>query len=239
MRHAAGPGRSNAASTQRNSATRGLLGWLREVGIVVGLALVISFLVKTFLLQAFYIPSESMEQTLLRGDRVIVNKIGANKVNRGDIVVFTDPGRWLGGHSGANESGGIVNAVLTFIGVLPQDDGDHLIKRVIGVGGDEVACCDDAGRVTVNGIALDETYLAPGSVPHTIKFETTVPEGYLWVMGDNRSHSGDSRMHQGDPGGGAVSEKRVVGIAFIRVWPFDRFSLLKQPSDVFSAVESQ
>src|SRR5690625_7189822 len=97
---------------------RGVLGWLREVGIVVGLALVISFLVKTFLLQAFYIPSESMEQTLLRGDRVIVNKIGANKVNRGDIVVFTDPGRWLGGHFGANESGGIVNAVLTFIGVL-------------------------------------------------------------------------------------------------------------------------
>lgn len=206
---------------------------------MVGFALVISFLVKTFLLQAFYIPSESMEQTLLRGDRVIVNKLGAGKVNRGDIVVFTDPGGWLGTGAGGGESPGIVNKLLAFIGVLPQDEGDHLIKRVIGVGGDTVECCDDAGRVTVNGVALNETYLAPGSVPHTIEFSTTVPEGYFWVMGDNRSHSGDSRMHTGDPGGGAISEKRIVGIAFVRVWPFDRWSVLKQPSEVFSAVDAQ
>lgn len=206
---------------------------------MVGFALVISFLVKTFLLQAFYIPSESMEQTLLRGDRVIVNKLGAGKVNRGDIVVFTDPGGWLGTGAVGGESPGIVNKLLAFIGVLPQDEGDHLIKRVIGVGGDTVECCDDAGRVTVNGVALNETYLAPGSVPHTIEFSTTVPEGYFWVMGDNRSHSGDSRMHMGDPGGGAISEKRIVGIAFVRVWPFDRWSVLKQPSEVFSAVDAQ
>jgi len=239
VKHAARPDRENATSTPRDSAARGFIGWLREVGIVVGLALVISFLVKTFLLQAFYIPSESMEQTLLRGDRVIVNKIGASKVNRGDIVVFTDPSNWLGSHTASNQSGGFLNTVLTFIGVLPQDDGEHLIKRVVGVGGDNVACCDEEGRLTVNGTALDETYLAPGSIPHTIEFETTVPDGYLWVMGDNRSHSGDSRMHQGDPGGGAVSEERVVGIAFVRVWPLDRMGILKQPSEVFSAVESQ
>lgn len=180
-----------------------------------------------------------MEQTLLRGDRVIVNKLGAGKVNRGDIVVFTDPGNWLGRGGDAGQSAGVFNRFLTFIGVLPQDEGDHLIKRVVGVGGDTVACCDEAGRVTVNGIALNETYLAPGSVPHTIEFETTVPEGYFWVMGDNRSHSGDSRMHMGDPGGGAISEKRVVGIAFLRVWPFDRWSVLERPDEVFSAVESQ
>lgn len=219
--------------------TRGLIGWLREVGIVVGLALVISFLVKTFLVQAFYIPSESMEQTLLRGDRVIVNKLGANKVNRGDIVVFTDPGTWLGRGGANQDSGGVLNKVLTFIGVLPEDEGDHLIKRVIGVGGDKIVCCDEAGRVTVNGLALNETYLAPGSVPHTIEFETTVPEGYFWVMGDNRSYSGDSRMHMGDPGGGAISQDNVVGIAFLRVWPFDRWAVLERPFEVFSAVEAK
>ncbi|HLS03809.1 MAG TPA: signal peptidase I [Actinomycetales bacterium] len=240
MRHAARSNRENNAPSARNrSKTRGFVGWLRELGIIIGLALVISFLVKTFLLQAFYIPSESMEQTLLRGDRVIVNKLGADKINRGDIVVFTDPGSWLGRHGNDQKSGGFFNGVLTFIGVLPQDDGNHLIKRVIGIGGDEVACCDSEGRVTVNGIALKEEYLAPGSVPHRIEFETTVPDGYLWMMGDNRSHSGDSRMHLGDPGGGAVSEKNVVGIAFLRVWPFDRFSVLKYPSEVFSAVNEK
>lgn len=178
-----------------------------------------------------------MEETLLRGDRVIVNKLGAGKVNRGDIIVFKDPSNWLGSHASSEESGGIVNSFLTFIGVLPQDDGQHLIKRVVGVGGDEIICCDDSGRLTVNGKTLNETYLAPGSVPHRMTFETVVPEGYFWVMGDNRSHSGDSRMHQGDPGGGSISQNQVVGIAFLRVWPLDRMAVLKQPADVFSAVE--
>lgn len=193
---------------------------------------------KTFLLQAFYIPSESMEDTLLRGDRVIVNKIARGSVNRGDIVVFTDPGNWLSSSDISPESPSILTRALTFIGVIPQDEGNHLIKRVIGVGGDEVKCCDSSGQLTVNSIPIDESYLAPGSLPHKIEFEATVPEGYLWVMGDNRSHSGDSRMHLGDPGGGAISEDNVVGIAFMRVWPMDRFSLLRHPDAVFSGVDS-
>lgn len=220
------------------SDARGGLSWLREFGLIVGLALVISFVVKTFFLQAFFIPSESMENTLIEGDRVVVNKLGASKVHRGDIVVFSDPGSWLSNppveQSMPSE---VMQKVLTFVGILPQDAGDHLIKRVIGVGGDKIACCDDEGRVSVNGAAIDETYLAPGSVPHEIDFETVVPEGYFWVMGDNRAHSGDSRMHQGDPGGGSISGERVVGIAFVKVWPLNRFEVLRQPSSVFEQVE--
>lgn len=210
--------------------------WLRELSLIVVLALLISYVVKTFLVQAFYIPSDSMELTLLDGDRVVVNKLVPRifEVNRGDIVVFTDPGGWLPQRPHAESN--VVRDALTFIGVLPQDDGNHLIKRVIGVGGDIVTCCDDQGRVAVNGVSLDETYLAPGALPHRQPFTIKVPEGYLWLMGDNRSFSGDSRMHMGDAGGGSVSEENVVGVAFAVVWPPNRMGLLTNPSEVFEQV---
>ncbi len=131
---------------------------------------------------------------------------GPFSVHRGDIVVFKDPGGWLPAPAPPTGlgAGKPSRSVLTFIGLLPQDSGEHLIKRVIGVGGDHVECCDEPGRLVVNGVAIDEPYIAPGSVPSEIDFSVTVPDGYVWVMGDNRQDSEDSRYHQGNPGGGAV-----------------------------------
>ncbi|MCB2177694.1 MAG: signal peptidase I [Actinomycetales bacterium] len=220
-------------------------GWflvVRETAIILVSAIVLSLVIKTYLAQAFYIPSGSMEQTLEIGDRVMVTKLapGPLQVHRGDIVVFKDPGGWLPPpppRSGSPASE-FFASVLTYIGLLPQDSGEHLIKRVIGVGGDHVVCCDEQGRLQVNGVSIDEPYLAAGAVPSEIDFDVTVPEGYLWVMGDNRQNSEDSRYHQGNPGGGAVPLSDVVGVAFITLWPLDRLSLLRNPGATFADVPS-
>lgn len=215
-----------------------LAAWLRETAIIVVSALALSLLIKTFLVQAFYIPSGSMEQTLLEGDRVLVSKLapGPLDVHRGDVVVFKDPGGWL--PEPPPEPGGWRSAVttgLTFVGLLPQDSGEHLIKRVIGVPGDTVECCDD-GRLTVNGVPLDEPYLAADAVPSELEFTAEVPEGAVWVMGDNRQNSQDSRYHQGDAGGGSVPIDNVVGVAFVTVWPVDRWTALRNPGPTFADV---
>jgi signal peptidase I len=216
----------------------GLLGLLRETVTVVVIALGLSLLIKTFLVQAFYIPSESMEDTLLIGDRVLVSKLtpGPFDLDRGDVVVFKDPGGWLSLPPKQDE--GPVREgfrdVLTFVGLLPADSGDHLIKRVIGLPGDKVACCDDDGHVTVNGQPVTEPYLFPGDQPSEEKFSVTVPAGRLWVMGDHRSVSQDSRFHP-EVADGTVAMSDVVGKAFIVVWPFERGKLLRTP-DAFDRV---
>jgi signal peptidase I len=213
---------------------------VRETVIVVGTALVLSLLIKTFLVQAFYIPSESMEQTLLVGDRVLVTQLtpGPFDLERGDIVVFRDPGGWLGDTVEPRRSpvGEAVVSVLTFVGVLPQDAGEHLIKRLIGLPGDRVVCCDERGRVTVNGAPLDEPYLAPGAVPSERTFDVVVPEGRLWVMGDNRQNSRDSRWHMDLEGQGTVTEDLVVGRAFVTIWPLPRWSWLSDYPETFADV---
>lgn len=218
----------------------GVVGALREGVVVVGTALVLSLLIKTFLAQAFYIPSESMEQTLVRDDRVLVSLLtpGPFDLDRGDVVVFRDPGGWLDPTLQPERSGASQAAVdvLTFVGVLPQDAGEHLIKRVIGLPGDHVVCCDADGRLTVNGEPVDETYLPEGTVPSTLTFDVTVPEGRIWVMGDNRGFSQDSRYHQDLPGGGTVSTDMVVGRAVLLFWPLDRFSTLSDHPEVFDVV---
>ena len=194
----------------------------------------ISVLIKTFLVQAFYIPSGSMENTLLVNDRVLVNKLAdkPDEIHRGDVVVFRDPGGWLNGPE-VQERGGVLGAVrdaLVFVGLAPAAGEEDLIKRVIGVGGDEVACCDSEGRVTVNGVPLDEeAYLFPKDEPSFEDFKVTVPEGELWVMGDHRSVSEDSRAHREQPGEGFVPVDDVIGRAFTIVWPLDRASLLRRP----------
>ena len=213
---------------------------LREFGIIVVSALLLSWLIKTFLLQPFYIPSGSMEDTLIENDRVLVSKLtpGPFELHRGDVVVFKDPGNWLP-TAEKLEMNGLqrgFNSALTFVGLLPQDSGEHLIKRVIGIEGDRVTCCEVDGRVSVNGEPLDETYIKPGSIPSQIDFDKTVPAGSLWVMGDNRQHSHDSRFTGGNPGGGFVPVGNVVGVAFIKVWPIDRFALMRNPGDVFADV---
>jgi signal peptidase I len=230
------PGASSGGGDGAHGGT--LLGLLRETVTVVVIALGLSLIIKTFLVQAFFIPSESMENTLLIGDRVLVSKLtpGPFDLDRGDVVVFKDPGGWL--TLPPRQDDGPVREgfrnVLTFVGLLPADSGDHLIKRVIGLPGDEVACCDKQGHVTVNGEAIDEPYLFPGDEPSEEDFSVTVPEGRLWVMGDHRTVSQDSRSHP-EVADGTVAIDDVVGRAFIVVWPFDRGKLLRTP-DAFDQV---
>ncbi len=223
----------------RSSPARAFLGAVTEVVVVLAMALVLSLLIKTFLVQAFFIPSTSMENTLLTGDRVLVSKLNPKPLglHRGDIVVFKDPGGWLPVVSAPEESGGqrVLRQTLTFVGLLPQDSGEHLIKRVIGLPGDTVVCCDANGRVSVNGVALEEPYLFPGDEPSVKSFSVVVPAGKLWVMGDHRSVSFDSRFHP-DLDGGFVPESAVVGRAFVIVWPFGRMTGLSSPGDTFAKV---
>jgi signal peptidase I len=236
-----GPGRgaSSGGSGGSDSSPAGtILSLVRETVTVVVIALGLSLLIKTFLVQAFFIPSESMENTLLIGDRVLVSKLtpGPFDLDRGDVIVFKDPGGWLTvppkPKDGAIRDG--FRDVMTFVGLLPADSGDHLIKRVIGLPGDKVACCDSKGRVTVNGKAVDEPYLFPGDQPSEQDFSVTVPAGRLWVMGDHRHVSQDSRFHP-EVADGTVAIDDVVGRAWVVVWPFDRAKLLGTP-DSFDQV---
>ncbi len=216
------------------------MSWLRETGIVVVSALVLSLLVKTFLVQAFWIPSESMEDTLVKDDRILVSKLapGPLDLHRGDIVVFKDPGHWLDGQVAPPTTGAqrAVNDVLTFVGLRPVDAGQHLVQRVIGLPGDHVVSTGPGQPLTVNGTPLDEPYLASGATPSSIPFDVTVPAGSLWVMGDNREHSRDSRYHLGEPGGGSIPEANVAGVAFVLVWPADRWTVLRNPGATFADV---
>ncbi len=232
---------TEAAATPTHHARRRstLRSWLRETVIIVASALVLSIVIKTFLVQSFFIPTGSMESTLEVSDRVLVSKLapGPLDLHRGDIVVFKDPGGWLGpAPEGPGGLRGAVSDALTFVGLLPQDAGEHLIKRVIGLPGDTVECCDGQGRLIVNGVPIDEPYINDGARPSEIEFSVVVPEGSLWVMGDNRQNSRDSRYHQGDPGGGAIPLDNVVGVAFVTLWPLDRATVLRNPGDTFAEV---
>jgi signal peptidase I len=211
-------------------AARKALPFWQELALLVGVALVLAIAIKALFLQAFYIPSGSMEDTLVFNDRILVQKVsywGGGTPQRGDVVVFADPGSWLGARDSAASVGPVAKALELF-GLYPT--GGHLVKRVIGVGGDTVKCCDRRGRVTVNGTPLDErSYLRPGVAPSETTFETLVEDGHLWVMGDNRSNSADSRVHLGDPGGGQVPVEDVVGKVFSVVWPLGHATVLHRP----------
>jgi signal peptidase I len=205
----------------------------RELPILIAIALLFAVLIKTFAIQAFYIPSGSMENTLEINDRVLVNKIiyHIRDIHRGDIVVFNGDGSWDPGTVpvAGNIFQQFANGFASMFGF--GHPGDILIKRVIGIPGDRVACCDAQGRVTVNGVPLNEqSYLYPGSAPSVSRFNIVVPPGRLWVMGDNRYYSDDSRDHMGDPGGGTIPESAVVGRAFIIIWPPSRWRILPIPA---------
>jgi signal peptidase I len=204
---------------------RRIPGWL-ELVLLLALAVLLSLVIKTWFVQMFFVPSESMEPLFVDNDRILVQKVSywTGDVQRGDVVVFEDPGHWLGPQPAL----GPVQKALSVVGLYPT--GGHLVKRVIGVGGDEVACCDDRGRVTVNGVPLDEkAYLPKGQAPSDRQFDVTVPKGRLWVMGDNRGNSEDSRFHQNLRGHGTIPEDSVVGKVWAIVWPLGRFDVIGRP----------
>ncbi|MGF1663285.1 MAG: signal peptidase I [Kineosporiaceae bacterium] len=232
---------ATGAHPSRPSVGRRLLRDAREVLGTVAIALGIAIVIKTFLIQPFYIPSQSMEDTLLVGDRVLVSKLepGPFELDRGDIAVFVDPGGWL---TTETPEPSLVNRALTFVGLLPANSGEHLIKRVIGLPGDTVRCCDAEGRLLVNNQPLDESqYLFPGDSPSSLDFEVVVPDGTVWVMGDHRSVSEDSRYHDvdGDFTAGAVPIDNVVGRAVLVMWPMSRLDWLGTPDGVFDGVGGQ
>ncbi len=218
-----------------SSFLRMVLGWLKEIGIVIVSALFLSFLIKLFFFQSFWIPSSSMEPTLDVGDRILVTKWrpGPMDLRNGDVVVFRDPGDWLGAQPSVIQESNWLGDVLTFVGLMPDDSGEHLVKRVIGLPGDTVECRTRDGQVIVNGEQIVEPYLGEGESPcaggASIPWSTTVPEGYVWVMGDNRPNSADSRFHTGDPGGGSIPIRNIVGSAFVTVWPLDHWGGIGNP----------
>jgi signal peptidase I len=207
----------------------------KDLPVLIVVAIVLAVVLKTFLLQAFFIPSGSMENTLRVYDRVMVNKLvyHLRDIKRGDIVVFSGLDSWTPEVTVAGPTNPIAKALGWFsglIGFAPPSEKDF-IKRVIGVPGDEVKCCDSQGRITVNGVPLNESeYLYPGNRPSEQPFDITVPPGRLWVMGDHRAMSSDSRAHLGDPGGGTIPEDRVIGRAFAVIWPISHLSWLSNPS---------
>ncbi len=232
---------SNAESTAEGGGRRGgFLGFIRDLLVILIVAFLVSFLLKTFLVRSFYIPSQSMEQTLQVNDRILVNQLVPNvmDVQRGDIVVFKDPGGWLYPRSENPPTG--VEKVLQTLGLAADTSNEYVVKRVIGVGGDRVQCCDAQGRVMVNGVPLDESYIVipPGETRASkIDFDVTVPENSVWVMGDNRYQSKDSRYNQDQPGKGFVPESEIVGRAFVLNWPLDRFTWLGVPEGTFTGVD--
>jgi signal peptidase I len=210
----------------------------KELPILIVVALVLALLIKTFLVQAFSIPSGSMENTLQVGDRVLVDKLTphfGDKPSRGEVVVFHDPGNWLSDEPSTPPSSNSVirglQDVLSWIGLMPSANEKDLIKRVIAVGGDTISC-NGTGPVYVNGKALTEPYIYPGATPCGDKNfgPLKVPANSIWVMGDHRNDSLDSRYHMDEPGGGSVPDSDVVGRAIVVAWPLSHWSTLPIPS---------
>lgn len=229
---------------QEAKRKRGVLLFLRDLLVIFVVAVLVSFLIKTFLIRSFFIPSQSMEQTLEVNDRIIVNELVPDLVpiEHGDVVVFQDPGGWLPARVDP-EQPSLVAAVdwfLAFVGLSAPDSNDHLVKRVIGLPGDHVVCCNALGQMSVNGVPLDEPYVAlpPGETRVSKDdFDIAVPDDSLWVMGDNRYNSKDSRYNGDTPLKGYVPVENVVGRAFVVSWPLSRWAWLGNYPEVFAGVD--
>jgi signal peptidase I len=205
------------------------MGW-RFVFLALLMAIAISGLVRSLWLDVYYIPSESMEPTLEGGDRILVSRTDfhSDPIRRGDIVVFDGRGTFAPLNSGRGPLADSVAAAGQWLGLAGSDT--TYVKRVIGLPGDKVVCCDTAGHVTVNGEPLDEPYLYPGDAASKQAFSAIVPEGRLWLLGDHRSLSADSRSLLGAPGGGMVPVDRVIGRPVQIIWPLDRFAAVPRPA---------
>ncbi|RJL21788.1 signal peptidase I [Bailinhaonella thermotolerans] len=225
-------GRAGVGKSKKDKKDKKGSFW-KELPILIVVALGLALVIKTFVVQAFYIPSESMENTFLVNDRVLVNKLvyHTRDIERGDVVVFSGADSWDEGmvvEEPSNPIAGFFRSIGTAFGVVPGEK--DYIKRVIGVGGDTVECCDDDGRIKVNGVPIkEESYLFPNDLPSQVHFKAQVPPGRLWVMGDHRGVSNDSRAHKTEPGGGTIPEDHVIGRAFVIVWPLSRASVIDIP----------
>ncbi|MPZ60074.1 MAG: signal peptidase I [Propionibacteriales bacterium] len=241
--------RSKAPTRGKRRLERKQLPLWQELVILLCIALGLAILLKSLFVQLFYIPSASMHDTLIERDRIAVEKVSFwfGEPQRGDIVVFSDPGGWLPVQTA--DSGNPITGVMEFFGLYPA--GDHLVKRVIAVGGDRVRCCDREGRVLVNGEPIDESTYLPNSVKPSLQtFKVRVPENRLWVMGDNRVNSADSRAHlfyddpettdverKKDPVLATIPEDMVVGRVAATVWPLGRAAITDRP-ETFTRLEA-
>ncbi|NIH70909.1 signal peptidase I [Auritidibacter ignavus] len=208
---------------------------VREILIIVVAALVLSFIIKTFFFRAFVIPSGSMENTLQVNDRIFVNLMvpGVADLKRGDIVVFEDTQGWL---PPVDDDSNVFETVFEGVGLLPNSSEQHLVKRIIGMPGDHVTVDVQTRKIQVNGEIIDEPYVYPGASGSDQDFDVTVPEGKLWVMGDHRNASGDSRAHQEGPNDGFVNVDDVVGRAEVIAWPIDRWGPAGSNDEPFNDV---
>jgi len=207
---------------------------LREFPILVIVALAVSLVIKTFLVQFFYIPSGSMENTLQINDRVAVNKVPflSQSIHRGEVVVFRDPANWLP-EPYADSQNSIIEKVkegFVLVGILPNPAKQYLVKRVIGVAGDNIVAKD--GVITINGKTTSEPYIFAGNKPSEMDFNVTVPSGKVWVMGDHRGASADSRYHQDDVNNGFVPVSKITGRAFAVIWPVKNFGIIESHNPI-------
>ncbi|MFF9066798.1 signal peptidase I [Streptomyces sp. NPDC014891] len=241
---AQGPGETRDpgdAGTAEETAERAGAGpsastW-RRTALVGGACVMFLLLLSHFVMQPFLIPSRSMEPTLQVGDRILVNKLAyrfGSEPERGDVVVFDGTGSFVREQPPGDPVTGLLHDGAAALGLAEPDETDF-VKRVVGVGGDRVVCCDADGRLTVNGVPVQEWYVKLGDRPSSVPFDIVVPPDRLWVMGDHRSQSSDSRDHLGSPGGGMVPVDRVVGRADWIAWPLGRWTTV-QETDAFDAV---
>jgi signal peptidase I len=235
--------RPRARARARRKRRGGAAVFVRDLIVIVAIAIIASFLIKTFLVRSFFIPSASMEHTLLIHDSILVNELvpGIVPLQRGDVVVFKDPGGWLEPSEPVPQPPAVaaVEWVLSLVGLSTADSNDHLIKRVIGLPGDHVTCCNALGQMSVNGTPLDEPYavLPSGTTEvSAIPFDVVVPKDRLWVMGDNRYNSKDSRYNRGTATKGFVPTKDVVGRAFVVSWPLSHWQYLSNYPQTFGGV---